>query len=96
MAVYTTVSWQINGVTQQKGIVAQIDAANLDMKSFDAGAADYDQFMIYLSWASGYAIKRGHQLLDETNGTDLYTIANKPEIFVNGHVEIEAMLKVGT
>ena len=97
MATYTSMTWLRNGIAQQKGIYpVQVDAANLDMKQFDAGAADYDQFDIYIRFGYGLSIARGDQLQDESNPGDLYTVSNKPEPFPDGHIQIEAMLKVGS
>lgn len=97
MSGNTTVNVVRAGTTVKSGVAVQIDTMNLDEKSYDHGADPYDQFAVYVLWndpITGFVYLRGDHLVDPVGNT--YIVANKPEQFDDGHVEIEAMQMVGT
>jgi len=93
MSSETTVNVVRAGTTIMSNIAVQIDANNLDEKNYDRGAAPYDEFLIYATWANP-AIQRGDHLVDPSGNT--YIVANRPEQFDDGHTEIEAIMPVGS
>lgn len=96
MSNNTTVSVVRGGSTVKSNVAVQIDTMNLDEKSYDHGAAPYDQFAIYVLWNDPmqFTYLRSDHLIDAAGNT--YAVSNKPEQFDDGHVEIEALQTVGT
>lgn len=75
------------------GVPVQIDQKSLDMLQFDKGAAPFDLFDVYVEVDPG--IKRNDHLIDENTNT-IYTVSSRPEIFLDGHVELTAFTSVGS
>jgi hypothetical protein len=75
-------------------VAVTIDSINLDMQTYDGGAAPYDAFTIYSQW-NNLDIQRGDSMIDQATGT-IYLVVSKPEQYFNGATEIKAVVMIGT
>lgn len=87
-----------SGPTGQ-GVDVQIDAANLMVENFDAGAAPFDLFDIVVQYldSSQFALQRDDYLVDVgLSNSGSYKVANRPEVFPTGRIQLLCMQKVGS
>ncbi len=92
--IFTTVSVLRNGspVSGLGAVAIQADQKSLDMQSFDAGAAPYDLYTVFIQGV--YDIRRNDKLSDNNSST-VYTVSAHVEPFF-AHMETEAMVPVGS